>query len=100
MTPEKPKGKPSDLARSAWPLIKELARPRWKILLLGLLLMIVNKTCSLVLPISTRYLIDNVIRAHQAALLTPLVLAVLGATLIQGVTSFTLTQLLSKEGSG
>jgi ABC-type multidrug transport system fused ATPase/permease subunit len=98
VTPEKPKGKPSELARNAWPLVKELARPRWKLIALGFLLMIVNKTCSLVLPISTRYLIDNVIRAHQQSLLGPLVLAVLGATLIQGVSSFTLTQLLSKEG--
>ncbi len=97
MSLAKPKGKPSDQVRSAWPLVKELAGPRWKLLALGFLLMIVNKTCSLVLPISTRYLIDNVIRARQAALLSPLVLAILAATLVQGVTSFALTQLLSKE---
>jgi len=97
VSPSKPKGKPSDHARSAWPLIKELAYPRRKLLALGFLLMAVNKTCSLVLPISSRYLIDNVLRAHQSALLNPLVLAVLSATLVQGVTSFALTQLLSKE---
>src|SRR6202011_3883025 len=45
---------------------------------------------------STKYLIDNVVGKNQMNLLTPLVLTVLAATLIQGVTSFTLTQLLSK----
>ena len=34
---------------------------------------------------------------EQTRLLTPLVLAVFGATVIQGITSFSLTQLLSKE---
>ncbi len=60
--------------------------------------MVINKVAGLVLPASTRYLVDNVITAHQTSLLKPLVLAVLGATIIQGVTSFILTQLLSKEG--
>jgi ABC-type multidrug transport system fused ATPase/permease subunit len=78
-------------------LIKELVRPRRGLLLLGLGLMLINRAAGLVLPASTKYLIDNVIGARQRELLTPLVLAVLGATIIQGVTSFTLTQLLSKE---
>src|ERR1035437_5640086 len=59
--------------------------------------MIVNKVASLVLPLSTRPLVDNVILKHQAGLLGPLVLGVLVATCVQGVTSFALTQLLSKE---
>jgi len=49
------------------------------------------------LPASTKYLIDNVIGKKQIQLLTPIVLAVLTATVIQGLTSFTLTQLLSKS---
>jgi ABC-type multidrug transport system fused ATPase/permease subunit len=60
--------------------------------------MVINKAAGLVLPASTRYLVDNVVTARQIWLLKPLVLAILAATLIQGVTSFTLTQLLSKEG--
>src|SRR5262245_23200942 len=59
--------------------------------------MVVNRVCGMVLPISTKFLVDNVLTPRNEALLGPLVLAVLGATLIQGVTSFTLTQLLSKE---
>ena len=51
-----------------------------------------------VLPSSTKYLIDDVIGKHQSSLLGPLTLAVIGATAIQGITSFSLTQLLSIEG--
>jgi subfamily B ATP-binding cassette protein MsbA len=63
----------------------------------GLLLMGVNRVSGLVLPWSTKSLIDDVIGKHRAELLMPLVGGVLAATAVQGVTSFTLTQLLSKE---
>jgi subfamily B ATP-binding cassette protein MsbA len=59
--------------------------------------MIINRISGLVLPYSTRFLIDNVIVKHQLQMLKPLVLGVLAATMIQGITSFSLTQLLSKE---
>jgi subfamily B ATP-binding cassette protein MsbA len=98
VSPAKPKRKVSENFRSALPLIKELVRPRRKLLALGFFLMTINKTTSLVLPLSSKWLVDNVIGKHQIALLTPLILAVMGATCIQGVTSFALTQLLSKEG--
>jgi len=75
-----------------------MIKPRRNILLLGLVLMVVNRLSGLVLPLSTRFLIDDILGKHQKQLLTPLVLAVLGATLVQGITSFTLTQLLSKAG--
>src|SRR6202043_3908687 len=51
-----------------------------------------------VLPYSTRYLIDNVLTQHQAWMLPRLIIAVVAATIIQGITSFSLTQLLSIEG--
>ncbi len=79
-------------------MLKSLIRPRRGLLALGFVLMVVNRLCGLVLPASTKYLIDGVIGKHRADLLQPLVLAVLGATIIQGITSFTLTQVLSKEG--
>src|SRR5579872_6257722 len=72
--------------------------PRRKLLALGLALMIINRLSGMVLPYSTRYLVDNVVGKRQIALLTPLVLTVLGATVIQGICSFTLTQVLSIEG--
>ena len=98
MSPIKPKGKATDHLRSALPLLQDLVRPRKKLLAVGFLLMVINKLCSLVLPGSTKYLVDNVMTKHQVWVLKPLVLAVLAATLIQGITSFALTQLLSKEG--
>ena len=58
--------------------------------------MAINRVASLVLPYSTRYLIDSVIIKRNVQLLKPLVLGVLLATVIQGITSFSLTQLLSK----
>ena len=71
-------------------------RPRQGLLALGFLLMIVNRVSALVLPYSTKFLIDGVIAKHHIELLRRLVLTVLGATVIQGITSFSLTQLLSK----
>ena len=84
--------------RAVRPLVWQLVRPRRALLGLGLLLMAVNRVCALVLPMSTKYLIDTVIGKHRADLLLPLVSAVVAATAVQGVTSFSLTQLLSKAG--
>ncbi len=58
--------------------------------------MVINRVAALVLPYSTRFFIDTVINKHHMDKLRPLVLFVLGATLVQGVTSFSLTQSLSK----
>jgi ABC-type multidrug transport system fused ATPase/permease subunit len=79
------------------PDVWELIRPRRALLALGFVLMVINRVSGLVLPYSTRFLIDTVIVKHQAQRLRPLVLSVLLATAIQGATSFSLTQLLSKE---
>jgi ABC-type multidrug transport system fused ATPase/permease subunit len=79
------------------PLLKELVRPRRKLLAIGFVLMLINRVAGLVLPASTRYLVDNVISEKQIGLLNTIVLAILAATLVQGATSFTLTQILSKE---
>src|SRR5216684_1358447 len=81
----------------ALPEIWALIRPRRGLLALGFVLMAVNRVCGLVLPASTKYFIDNVIGKRQTELLTPIVLGVLAATIVQGLTSFTLTQLLSKS---
>jgi subfamily B ATP-binding cassette protein MsbA len=78
------------------PDIWELVRPRRWQLALGLVLIGINRAAGLVLPASTKYLIDDVIGKRDAAMLVPLVTAVLAATAVQGITSFTLTQVLSK----
>ncbi|MBY0504633.1 MAG: ABC transporter ATP-binding protein/permease [Bryobacteraceae bacterium] len=94
----KPKKSTGEQLRDVWPDIRDLIRPRRKILGFGLLLMITGRVAGLVMPYSTKFLIDDVIGKRQAELLTPLALIVLTATIIQGITSFTLTQLISKEG--
>ena len=55
-----------------------------------------NRVAGLVLPGSTKFLVDDVIGRRQVDLLLPLVGAVLGATVVQGLTSYGLVQLLSK----
>lgn len=90
--PEKSKG--------AWKLLPdvwELIEPRKAVLALGFGLMLINRVAGLVLPGSTKFLIDNVIGKHQRQMLVPIILAVVCATLVQGVTSFSLTQSLSKS---
>jgi ABC-type multidrug transport system fused ATPase/permease subunit len=76
-----------------WALIK----PRRSLLLAGFLLMAINRVCGLILPATPKYLLDDVIGKHRVGLLWPLVLALIGATLVQAVTSYSLTQLLSKS---
>src|SRR6516162_3532225 len=81
----------------ALPEIWVLIHPRRGLLLLGFVLMAINRVAGLVLPGSTKYLVDDVIGKRNVQLLVPIVLAVIAATVIQGLTSFTLTQLLSKS---
>jgi subfamily B ATP-binding cassette protein MsbA len=88
--------RPSERLRELWPDIREMMRPRRKVLAIGFLLMIISRVCGLVLPASIKYLIDNVINKNQLRLLAPLVLAVLAATVVQGATGFAITQLVSK----
>jgi ABC-type multidrug transport system fused ATPase/permease subunit len=82
--------------KAVWPEVWKLMRPRRGLLAFGFALMLINKIAGFVLPYSSRFLIDNVVTKHQVWMLRPLVVAVLTATLVQGITSFSLTQLLSK----
>jgi ABC-type multidrug transport system fused ATPase/permease subunit len=98
LSPTQPKKKAASHLRSTLPLLKELVRPRRGKLALGFLLMLIGRLCSLVLPGAPKFLVDDVINQHQVYLLKWIVGAVFAATIIQGITSFSLTQLLSKEG--
>lgn len=71
-------------------------RPRRWLMLLGLVLVGINSMASLVLPVSTKPFIDQVLRQHQVQRLLPLVLVVVAAALVRALTSFSLTQLMSK----
>jgi len=94
LTASRPKPKLSKVMPEIWKLVK----PRRTLLGLSFLLMVVNRASGLVLPGSIRYLIDNVMTKGQIDLLPKIVAAVVGATILQGLSSYTLTQLLSKEG--
>ncbi|HEY4008674.1 MAG TPA: ABC transporter ATP-binding protein, partial [Acidobacteriaceae bacterium] len=94
LTAKRPKVK----FRDVWPEIRALVMPRRWLLVGCFCIMIVNRACSLVLPLSFKPLIDQVFTRGRVALLPYVVGAVLLATLIQGITSYTLTQLLSKSG--
>jgi ABC-type multidrug transport system fused ATPase/permease subunit len=97
-SPAKEAEKPPKIQRlrAVLPEVWTLMRPRRGLLAAGFLLMVINKLAGFVLPYSSKFLIDNVVGKHQTGLLRPLVISVLIATVIQGVTSFSLTQLLSK----
>jgi subfamily B ATP-binding cassette protein MsbA len=78
----------------AWRDARELIWAHRRRLSLGMLLMIVNRGAGMVLPASSKYLIDDVINKHRTQLLIPLALAAGVATLLQAVTSFSLSQVL------
>jgi ABC-type multidrug transport system fused ATPase/permease subunit len=78
-------------------VFKTIVWPRKNQLLVGLLLIIISRLAGLVLPGATGYLIDDVIPNNDMEMLKLLLLAVGGAILIQAVTSFALTQILSVE---
>src|SRR4029450_12040383 len=61
---------------------------------LGLSLMLVNRLSGLILPASSKYLIDEVAAKRRVELLMPLALVAGAATLVQAVTSFALSQVL------
>jgi len=94
LTAKRPRPKLKKVLPEIWALVK----PRRMLLAGSFLLMIVNRASGLVLPASTKYLIDNVMGKHQLYMLPRIIGVVVASTLLQGITSYTLTQLLSKAG--
>src|ERR1700690_3076418 len=91
---------PAQKLKHAWRALPDawaLLRPRRGILFAGMILMAINRVAGFILPGSTKYLVGDVINKRQIHLLVPIVLAVMAATVIQGLTSYGLTQLLSKS---
>ena len=83
-----------------WREAKSLLWSYRKGLGIGFALMIVNRLAGFVLPASSKFLIDNVIGKGQAGLLVPLVLAVGAATVVQAVTTYSLSQVVSVAAQG
>src|SRR5579863_3478359 len=85
--------------KKMWPQIWALVAPRKGLLVMGLCLMAVNRIAGLVLPYISKPLLDKVLSpTGNAALLPRFILYVFSAMLLQAITSFSLTQLLSKAG--
>jgi subfamily B ATP-binding cassette protein MsbA len=91
---DKPEKRKTDTKR-AWREARALIYEHRRSLGLGLLLMLVSRLAGLVLPASTKYLIDDVIGKQRGELLLPLALAAGGATLLQALTSYANSQVVS-----
>ncbi len=78
-------------------VFKTIVWPRRKIIGIGLVLIIISRLASLVLPGASKYLIDNVISNSDLEMLKILVIVVISAVVVQSITSFALTQILSVE---
>ncbi len=81
-------------ASAAWREARELIWIHRRRLALGLTLMLVSRLASFVLPLSSKWLFDEVVTNGRADLLPTIALAVVGATTVQAVTSFALSQIL------
>jgi subfamily B ATP-binding cassette protein MsbA len=94
MTAKRPKPPLKKVLPEVW----KLMRPRKWLIAGSFGLMVINRACSFVLPLSAKSLINKVMYGHQMHLLPWIVGSVAAATFVQGVTSYSLTQLLSTEG--
>ena len=79
---------------NAWAEARELVWAHRGRLVLGLVLMLINRLAGLVLPASSKFLIDDVIGRGRAELLLPLALAAGAATIVDAATAFALSQVL------
>jgi ABC-type multidrug transport system fused ATPase/permease subunit len=76
---------------------KEYIWPRKKIVGLGLFLIVVRSLSGLILPYASKVLLDEVIPQKNTEFLVNIILMVLAAIIVQAVSSFSLTRLLSVE---
>ncbi|MBX2973894.1 MAG: ABC transporter ATP-binding protein, partial [Flavobacteriales bacterium] len=94
MAGELPKAERKVTWRTAF---RQFIWPRRKNVLIGLVLIVISRVAGMVLPGSTKYLLDDVVGQGDLDMLWILLAAVVGALIIQSVTSYILTQLLSVE---
>lgn len=71
--------------------------PRRKHVLIGLLLILISRGASLILPGATKYLIDDVVMHKDLHMLRVVISVVVAAIVVQSITSFLLTRILSVE---
>jgi ABC-type multidrug transport system fused ATPase/permease subunit len=80
---------------AAWREARDLIWAHRGQMAIGFGLMLVNRLTGMVLPASSKFLIDNVVGAGETHLLMPLAGAVAAATLVQATTSFALARVMS-----
>ena len=78
-------------------VFKTIIWPRKNILFVGLILIIISRLSSLVLPGASKYLMDDVIAKGNIEMLKLLLIIVAASIIVQAITSFLLTKLLSVE---
>jgi len=78
-------------------VFKTIIWPRKNTLFVGLILIVISRLASLILPGATKYLMDDVVVNKDMEMLKLLLLAVTGAIVVQSITSFLLTRILSVE---
>lgn len=91
---KKPK-KPKYDTKRAWAEARALIWEHRGSVSIGLVLMLISRASGFVLPASTKFVIDNVLTQGNAALLMPIALAIGAATIVQALTSFALSQVVS-----
>ncbi|MBT8283194.1 MAG: ABC transporter ATP-binding protein/permease [Muriicola sp.] len=76
---------------------KTIIWPRRNLVFIGLILIVISKGSSFVAPMSLKYLMDDIIPNKDIPLLKVLIGVVIAAILVQAVTSFLLTKILSVQ---
>src|SRR4051812_11750976 len=81
-------------ASAAFREARELVWAHRRRLGIGLVLMLVSRLTGLVLPATSKWLIDDVVGKGRTELLAPIAIAAGAATIVQAITSFLLSQIL------
>ena len=90
---DKPKNKVN--YKRAWAEARELVWRHRRSLTIGMILMVINRLSGLVLPASSKYVIDDVLAKGRADLLLWVALATFVAVIVSAVTTFALSQVVS-----
>ena len=94
MTPP-PKGKPKYDTKRAWAEARALIWEHRTSVSVGLVLMIFSRAAGFVLPYSTKYVLDDVLPNRDIRMLGVIALAGLAATIVQSITGYALSQVVS-----
>jgi subfamily B ATP-binding cassette protein MsbA len=77
---------------TTWAVLREMTRPWWPVLALGCAMVVANRLASLVLPLSTRFFVDEVLVRRQVQRLLPLALLLAAGYLAQGATALAVSR--------